>query len=183
MTDELQWGDVSKDENVSEKDIKNAEAGSKPPIGQYICTVEESKPKQRNPKDKPSYFVANLKMRIDEVIQLDGKPVSGDEGEQYEGRFIFDSISLSRDDEPDALRNRRILVAKRGGIITGSSTKIPANTWSELIIGKRFLITYIEEQYEDFKTKQMKTARKVAFDGFDVPDRAVRVTEDDLDDI
>ena len=179
----LEWGDVANDEEVSQQDIKDAESSGRPPVGKYLCTVEETKPKQVNPKDKPSYYVATLIMRIDEAIEINGRAATNEESEAYEGRKIFDDISLKRDDEPDALKNRRILVAKRAGIISDSSSKIPANAWSEQIIGKQFLITYIEETYTPANSKTEKTIRKVAFDGYESPENAVKVSDDELDDI
>lgn len=185
MTDKMNWDEIPEDnqeEKLSDQDHKNAESMGKKPVGKYLVTVEETNPKQINPKDRPSYFAANLKMRIDDVIEIEGKPASEEDKERWEGKFLFDSVSLYVEGESEALKNRRILVLKRGGVITNSAAKIPKDAWSKQIIGKQYLINWIEDSYKD-KNGNDKTIRKVAFDGYESPEAAVKVTEDDLDDI
>jgi hypothetical protein len=180
---ELTWDQVSAKETLNEGDVKNAENSGKPPVGKYLTVIESSKPKQVNPEGKDSYFVATLVHKIEEVIEIEGKPVSGGEGEQYIGRKMFDDVSLPKPDEADALKNRRILIAKRAGIISDSSAEIPKNTWGELILGKRFLVTTEENEYTPKgKTKPVSTVR-IAMFGYDVPENAVAVSDADLDDI
>lgn len=179
MTDELNWDLVDSEENITKEDIDNAEAMGKPAVGKYLCTVENSKPKKRNPDDAPSYHVAGLKHRIDRVVEINGKAATEGDQDKWSGKFIFDDVSLPRQDEPEALKNRRVMIAKRAGIISSTSTQIPKNAWSELIVGKQFLIDYIDQV--DKKTG--KSYRQVAFDGYHVPEDAVKVTKDDLSDI
>lgn len=179
MSDELNWDFVDSEENITKEDIDNAESMGKAPVGKYLCTVESSKPKKRNPDDAPSYFVAGLKHRIDRVIEINGRAATEEDQDRWTGKFIFDDVSLPREDEPEALKNRRIMIAKRAGIISNTSTRIPKNAWRELIIGKQFLIDHIDQT--DKKTG--KVYRQVAFDGYHVPEDAVKVTKDDLSDI
>lgn len=181
---ELTWDGVDvKSEEVSEQDIKNAESSGRPPVGKYIMEVVSSKPKQVNPKGKESYFVASLKLKIEEVLEIEGKKVNGKEGDQYLGRFMFDDISLARQGEADAVKNRRIFIAKRAGIITDSSSNIPSNTWSDLIIGKRFMITTeVNEYIPEGKTQPVKNVR-VAMFGYDYPEKAEAVSDAELADI
>ena len=187
---QIGWGDVPeryKGEKVTEKQMKDAESMGRLPVGKYLCTCIDSRPKQKNPKSEdgspaPSYFVANLKWRVDSVVEIDRKPVSGDEGEQYEGRFIFDEIALQKDGEKDGMRNRRIMVAKRTGIMAATGREIPTDAWSKLIIGKRALISHVEETYKD-KTGVDQIRRKVAFDGYESADKAVKAGGDTFSDI
>jgi hypothetical protein len=182
MGDQVTWDQVSTPEQVSEDDIKNSESSGRPPAGKYITVIESTKPKQINPKDKPSYYAATLIHKIEEVIELGGKPVSGEEGDQYIGRKIFDDVSLAHPNEADAVRNRRICIVKRAGIISDSSTEIPSNTWSDLIIEKRFLVEVIKEDYKD-KHGNPKSTTKIAMFGYNTPESAVQVSDADLDDI
>lgn len=183
MTDELTWDQVYEEEEVTEDDIKNAESSGRVPAGKYLCVVESTKPKLVNPEGKPSYHVAALKHKVEEVVELNGKTVSGDEGDQYIGRFIWDDVILAKPDEAEALRKRRIVIAKRGGMISDSSSKIPGNTWSELIVGKRFLLTVEDNEYTPKgKTMPVKNTR-VAMFGYEAPEAAVKVEDSDLADI
>lgn len=183
MTEEITWDQVYEEEEITEDDIKKAESSGRPPAGKFLCVVESTKPKQVNPEGKESYFKASLKMKIEEVVELNGKPVSGDEGDEYIGRYLYDDIALPRTDEPDALRNKRICVAKRGGIISENSSKIPGNTWSELIVGKRFLITNEDHEYTPKgKPVPVKTTQ-VAMFGYESPEAATKISDSDLADI
>jgi len=177
MSDEVKWGDFDTEEEVTEDEVKDVENMSKRPIGKYLCTVVESKPKRRDPKEGNSYFVVGLKMRIDEALEIDNEPADAEESEKHEGKFLFDDVIMLRPDESDALKNRRVLILKRAGIISSSGGKVPSNAWSELIVGKQFKITYIDNYDKNSK----KTYRQVAFDGYEVPE--VEVNEDDLKDI
>lgn len=179
MEDELNWGNVEAEEAVTKEDMDNADSMGKAPVGKYLCTVDASKPKKRDPKDQPSYFVAGLKHRIDRVIEISGRAANEDDQEKWAGKFIFDDISLPRKDEPDALKNRRIMILKRCGILSPTSTKIPADAWSHQIVGKQFVLEYIDNP--DKKTG--KVYRQIAFDGYHALDDVIKVTKDDLSDI
>lgn len=193
-TKTLQWDDPSIDvgESVTEEDIKGAEQmGSKIPVGKFLCTCVDSIPKQKDFNDY-SCIAAGLKWRIDQVVELgtkqeDGswkfKQVEGDEGEPWEGMFIYDDINMPSSKEKDGMRKRRILVAKRAGLISDTSMGITKEMWSRDILGKRALITQEEQTWEDKKTKLMKSSVRVAFDGYDYADSAKEITEDAYEDI
>ena len=167
---ELSWDDegIDIDENVSEEDIKDAEAMGKVSVGRYLCKCVASEPRQ---KDFANYscIAANLRWEILKVLELNGVAVQGDEGEAYEGRAIFDDVALYSPSEKDGMRKRRILVAKRCGLIGGSEDKITKAMWQTGIIGKKAIINYIDDPYID-KHGNPKTSRKVAFDGYESAD-------------
>ena len=173
MTDEnsLSWDDddINIDEEISEEDIKEAESMGKVAVGRYFCECVGSEPKQ---KDFANYscIAANLRWEIQKVLELNGVAVQGDEGEAYEGRAIFDDVAQKPKPpamEKDGMRKRRILIAKRVGLIGGSDDKITKEMWSTGIIGKKAIITYIEEGYIPKDSTVEKKARKVAFDGYE----------------
>jgi len=166
----LLWDDegIDIDENVTEEDIRDAEAMGKVAVGRYLCECVASEPKQ---KDFANYscIAANLKWEIQSVLELNGIAVQGDEGEAYEGRAIFDDIALYSPLEKDGMRKRRILIAKRVGLIEGSENKITKAMWKTGILGKKAIINYIEEVYTD-KNGNAKKSRKVDFSGYESAD-------------
>ena len=170
----LNWDDddIDIDEEVSEEDIKEAESMGKVAVGRYFCECVGSEPRQ---KDFANYscIAANLRWEIQKVLELNSVAVQGDEGEAYEGRAIFDDVAQKPKlpaVEKDGMRKRRILIAKRVGLIGGSDDKITKEMWKTGIIGKKAIINYIEESWFDEKTKTTKTSRKVAFDGYSSPE-------------
>jgi hypothetical protein len=180
----LDWNDIDPGklgENITEDDMRNAESGGRPDVGLYLCSCEKSTLKQVNPDDGPSYLVVGLGWKIERVIELRGAKVEGSEGEHLEGRYIWDDINLPRADESDGARNRRILVAKRVGLINDTSSKIPQDAWSNLIIGKRALVRVAERTYT--KGKETKTITAVPFDGYDYASKADAVEDADFADI
>ena len=184
MSDELTW-DMIEDkcgEAVTEEDIKNADSGGGVSVGKYLTEVIASYPTLAKPKGKPSYYVAKLKHKVERVIEINRKPVSGDEGDIYIGRFIWDRVSMPTQDESDAIRNRRITIAKRGGIISDSSTNIPNNAFSKLIIGKKYIVEVVENQYTD-ENGNKKSNNQIAMFGYHSVDEIEKVSENDIADI
>jgi hypothetical protein len=181
----LSWDDddIDIDEEVSEEDIKEAESMGKVAVGRYFCECVGSEPKQ---KDFANYscIAANLRWEIQKVLELNGVAVQGDEGEAYEGRAIFDDVALYNGMEKDGMRKRRILIAKRVGLIGGSEDKITKEMWKTGIIGKKAIINYIEEGYIPKGSTVEKKSRKVAFDGYESAD-GMEITNQtpDIDDI
>ncbi len=181
----LSWDDddIDIDEEVSEEDIKEAESMGKVAVGRYFCECVGSEPKQKNFANY-SCIAADLRWEIQKVLELNGVAVQGDEGEAYEGRAIFDDVALYSGMEKDGMRKRRILIAKRVGLISGSDDKITKEMWKTGIIGKRAIINYIEEEYMPKDGTVMKKSRKVAFDGYDSAD-GMEITDQtpDINDI
>ncbi len=181
----LSWDDdLDVDEEVSEEDVKTAESMGKVPVGKYLCECVGSSPKQIDFKNY-SCIAAALRWNILKVLELDSVVVTGDGGEAYEGRTIFDDIALYSGSEKDGMRNRRILVAKRCGLIgNGMSDKITKKMWQKDVIGKKVIINYIEEGYTPKGSTVEKKIRKVAFDGYESAD-GIEITDQspDIDDI
>ena len=180
----LKWDDAGDlDEDVTEEDIKDAEAMGRVAVGRYLCECVASEPKQKDFKEY-SCIAANLRWNILKVMELNGVAVQGDEGEAYEGRAIFDDVALYSPSEKDGMRKRRILIAKRCGLIGGSEDKITKKMWQTGIIGKKAIINYIEEEYADKKTRALKKSRKVAFDGYESAEGLeISDTSPDINDI
>ena len=181
----LSWDDddIDIDEEVSEEDIKEAESMGKVAVGRYFCECVGSEPKQ---KDFANYscIAANLRWEIQKVLEVNGVAVQGDEGEAYEGRAIFDDVALYSGMEKDGMRKRRILIAKRVGLIDGSDDKITKEMWSTGIIGKKVILNYIEEGYIPKGLTVEKKTRKVSFDGYESAD-GMEITDQtpDINDI
>jgi|GEM_PF-856513 len=182
---ELTWDDDlgEIDEQVTEEAIKNAESMGKVPIGKYFCKCVGSVPKQ---KDFANYscIAAGLRWEILKVLEMDGNPVKGDEGGAYEGRTIFDDVALYSPSEKEGMRNRRILIASRTGLIGSSNDKITKAMWKNDIIGKNVILNYIEEGYTQKGSTVERKVRKVAFNGYESAD-GMEITDQtpDIDDI
>lgn len=173
MTDpkevKLNWDDpqVGGDETYTEDDVKSAEAMGKMPLGRFLCTCAESTPKQMD-FSAYSCIAANLKWRVDRVLELGGKAIEGDEADEFIGRFMYDDIAMFAPEEKDGMRKRRILIAKRVGLISTPDGTITKSMWATGIIGKCAVITN-----EDQKSKDgTKTYRKIAFSGYESADAA-----------
>ena len=137
MKEILNWEELEiTSDLISEDEIKSAEAMGKVPVGKYLCVCAGSTPKEKH-FNNYSCFAANLKWQIKEAIVVDGKKVDPEEGAMWEGRFIFDEVALQNPDEKDGMRKRRILVAKRCGLISNASEEITKEMWFRNIIQKQ----------------------------------------------
>jgi len=167
MADTLAWGDIGiSDEQISEKDIADAESMGKMPPMRFFGTIESSTPREAKLKEYTT-FEANFKIRVDEVLELPvGTPASDEDKDAFEGRFVYDGVLLGHEYEKAGMRNRRILIAKRLGIINNASDKIPANAWSDLAVGAQAIITTEKNTYKD-KDGNEKTNVRVKFDGYE----------------
>jgi len=181
MADTMAWDDVDvEDEEITEADVNNAESMGKLPPMKFLGTCESSNPREAKLKEY-TCIEANLKWRVDEVLELPvGTPASDEDKDRLEGRFVFDGILLGHPNEKDGMRNRRILVAKRCGLIGNTSDKIPKKAWSDLIVGALAIITTEKQEYTD-KNGDKKTTVKVKFDGYESVDGAT--STDTFDDI
>jgi hypothetical protein len=192
-TKHLSWDDPQIDpgEVITEEEIKSAEQlGSKAPVGRYLCTCVESVPKQVDFKEY-SCIAAGLKFRIDKTLELgvkedkrwEFKPVVGDQGEDFEGMFIFDDIAMASPKEKEGMKKRRILVAKRLGLISDTTAQITKQMWAKDVVGKQAIITVEENIYTD-KNGNEKANTRVGFSGYDYAESAkTNITADDYDDI
>lgn len=177
---DLSWGDdqIGGDENFTEEDLSTAEAMGKTPLGKFLCTCVESTPVQQNFKDY-SCIAANLKWRIDSALEIEGSPIEGDEGDVHIGKFLFDRVNMAHPSEPDFAKNRRLLIAKRVGLISESSGTITKEMWATGIVGKSAILTYEDK----FNKKSNKTFRNVAFDGYESVTDAATAPTDDFEEI
>ena len=178
MGEALVWGEVEiGDEAITEEDIQAAENNGRLPAMKFLGTCESSIPSEARMNDYTGYQ-AGLKWVIDEVIECPvGTPASDEDKDQYVGRFQYDNILLGHPDEADWAKNRRILIAKRCGLISGNE-KIPGNAWSELIVGTQAIIT---TEAKPSKKDPTKTYVNVTFDGYEAIGEAV--STDSFDDI
>ena len=169
-------------ENFTEEDIVIAESAGALPIGKYLAEVVATKPVQ---KDFNAYscYACNLKMEVVTPLEIDGEAIAKGEREDLQGRFIFDDIILPHDGEKKGFRNRRLLAAKRLGLIMSTSEQLQPSMWFEDIIGKRAIVTLERESWEDQNGNQ-KSRVKVAFDGYDYANgTAAKQNDDAFDDI
>ena len=186
--DIISWEDVDiEDEEISEADIANAESSGKIPPLKFLGTCEESNAVEAKMPDYTGYK-ANLKWTIDEVLEVgtfnldtdtnDFHPATEEEKNRYEGRFVFDDILLAHPSEADWAKNRRIIVAKRCGLMKPGD-KITTKLFSSDIIGIQAIITTEGKKSKEGAKQPFYV--NVAFDGYASVTDATEV--DNFDDI
>lgn len=167
-SERLTWGEVNiANEQVTEQDIKEAESSGFAGPGKYLVTVVESNPREAKLKEY-TCIAANLKMKIVEVLKMGADmhdPQPG-EGDDLEGKFIFDDVLLQHPKEKDGMRKRRILIARRFGLIKDTGAEITPQMWSKDILERDIIVTVEQQSYKD-KQGNPKTSNKVAFDGYE----------------
>ena len=87
---------------------------------------------------------------------------------------------LEHPEEKDGMRKRRILIAKRFGLITGDQA-ITKQMWQKDIIGRQIIVTTELQTWKD-KFDVEKSAVKVAFSGYESADNA-QASTDNFEDI
>jgi len=178
------WNDesIDVDETITETDHKNADAMGRPPVGKYLCECIDSKPEQVEFKAY-SCIGANLKFEIKKPLEVEGKPVDSKATEELVGKIITDTIALYSPLEKEGMKNRRILIAKRMGLISDGADCLTTDMWATGVLGKQVIINFIENSWKDKNTGEIKKNNKVAFDGYDYADKAEVQTQDDFSDI
>ena len=179
--EQLKWDELDlPPEPLSEQDIDDAESMGRVAPGRYLCTCEDSIPKERE-GGQYNFIVASLKWRVDKAFEENGEQIPPDKQDNYEGQHIWDDIRLEHTMEKDGWRKRRILVAKRCGLIDANSDELKASVWKD-IVGKQAILTVEDQEYE--KDGQKKVARgRVTFSGYDYPSQKNSGTADTFDDI
>lgn len=169
MTD-VNWNDVEMpEEEVTEDDAADIESGgASVPVGVYLCTVIESVPKQID-FSAYSCLGVRLKFEITQALEIEGKTISGGEGEGYEGQNIYDDVAFadSEGKEKAGMTKRRKYVALRLGIIAPGG-KMTRKSWEEDVIGKQIKIKLEENVYTDKASGEEKVGRPQVsfFDGY-----------------
>uniref|UniRef100_A0A6M3K1U7 Uncharacterized protein n=1 Tax=viral metagenome TaxID=1070528 RepID=A0A6M3K1U7_9ZZZZ len=180
MSDTMSWDEVEVDpEEVTDQDAKAIEegVGEYPPIGLYLCRVIESTPK-RIDFNAYSCLGTTLKFEVERALEIEAKPVEGDEGEVYEGKHIYDDVAFAHEKEKDGMKKRRKYVALRLGIINPGQV-LRKDLWRDDVIGKRVILRLVENKYKDKKTGEEKIGRPQVgfFDGYHYADKSNQVAE------
>ena len=191
MSDErisdMGWDDFDyKTEEVSEEDDDMGGSYNPVPVGLYLCKVVESKAVVNNTMNAYSCIAINLKYEINKCLEINAKPVEGDEGEEWEGRHITDIVNLYNEKEKEGMAKRRKYVALRLGIIKPGQL-LRKDTWRDDVVGKQVIIRLIQkDDYKDKKTGGMRTPWPQVgfFDGYEYADKSGQAaTEEKWDDI
>lgn len=189
-TQVISWDQVNVDESISDaeqassNDISNAT-----PVGKFLCTIMGCDAIEKS-FSKYNCIAANMKMRIDQVINIEqvifddkGKaivregepvkkvqPVPADKAEKinalYVGRFVFDEINLLNVLEKEAMKNRRLFVAKKMRLITSDAKEIKTAAWAGSI-GRQVIVETEWNSWKDKVTGEMRKNVKVGWSGYD----------------
>lgn len=177
----LDWDDFDIDpEEITEAEAKEIDEGTGeyPPIGKYLCRVIEAMPK-RIDFSKYSCVGVTLKFEIEQALEIEAKPVTGDEGEKYEGKHIFDDVAFQHDDEKPGMAKRRKMVALRLGIIQPGET-LRKDIWKDSVVGKKIILQLDKNVYTDKRTGEEKIGRPQVgfFTGYLPADRKNETAEE-----
>ena len=184
MTNENQvaWDEVNlPNEPVTEEDISGAESMSRAAPGKYLCVCVESNAMKRQGEGY-GYISANLKWQILKTYEIRGEAIPAEDQDKYEG-IIWDDVRMEHAEEKEGWRKRRILIAKRTGLIDSTSDEITKEMWAKGIIGKQAVLTTEDREYDDQKTGQKKVVKGVVtFSGYDYVPKEDQMS-DSFDDI
>jgi hypothetical protein len=190
-TQTINWDLINATDTIDEAALAASEdISAQSPVGKFICTIME--PVEAIEKQFKAYscYAAKLKMRIDAVLKIE-QPVFDDKGApikrngdfimkvqdvpadklaaisaKYSGRFVFDEIPLAHPKEKEAMKNRRLFVARRIGIISPQSVQLTSQQWQGAANRQVVIITEWNT-WTDKDTDEKKKNVKVAWDGYD----------------
>ena len=203
-TQTYNWDEVQVDETITAEEQKASETlSNSTPVGKFLCTIAESTAKE-NAMSAYTCIAASWKLRIDSVVEIEqsvfddkGQPVKRD-GQQlmkvlpvkdlakknadalYVGRFIFDDINLAHAKEKEAMKKRRIYIAKKAGLITSESAQMTGKMWGPGSIGRQVVVATEWNSWKDKTTGELKKNVKVAWDGYDYAEVANAPADDDF---
>jgi hypothetical protein len=172
------------EEAFTDKDEKEIETGGSVPIGRYAATCESSEPQIEHPKDtsKPSLITVNLKWVIDRVIEVDHEPPT-EEHELLVGRYLYDSVIMPYDNEPDWSIRRRKAIALYMGIIKPNE-RITNATWRDKAPGARAILTVVSNNYTNKNGEAITGSPKIdLFKGYAAIGSDEPVTKEDFSEI
>lgn len=186
----LDWDSVVISETVTASDIKKAESLSmKNPVGLFLCEITDVSPVEKNFSEY-SCVAAKLKMKVKSVLEIE-KAVFDDAGKEvvrngeilmkvfpvtdpkekaeldmlHSGLLITDEVNFYNVKEKETMKNRRLFVARKIGILDERSGELSGQMWRN---AKGLLVIVRTElnRYTDKKGDEKKTVR-VAFDGYE----------------
>lgn len=168
--EQMSWADIDfPEEEFSEDEVKDAEKGSaRVPAGRFLCVCTGSAPKEIKTNDG-TFIAANLTFEIERVISIEGQDkVTDEDQEALEGKKIWDDIRLEAPNEKQSWRNRRIMAARRLGLL-GESGSLSRDSWSKKVLGREVILITEENSYTD-KSGNQKTNTRVQWNGYESVD-------------
>ncbi len=207
---ECNWDEVDDqiEETVSKEDQEKADSiADMMPVGKFLVEVVESKAIEKT-LSKYSCLAAKLRFKIHGVIQLEQpvmiegkqlningidqfvvKPVEEKDKKKYNKMYvgntkITDEINLYSPSEKQGMKDRRIFIATRLGIIEGGN--LNNSSWANAV-GKFVIISTERNKWTDKKTGEPRENVRVGFTGYEYPKiqekQQVQEEEVDLSDI
>lgn len=192
MADEntMSWDEVDVTEDINEADQKASEdINTTSPVGKFLVTVTACDAIEKSFKAY-SCVAAKPKFRIDKVIMIE-RPLVDDKGKAVKrngetvqkvqnvpesqvkkindllsGQFITDEINLFNPKEKDAMKNRRLFVAKKLRLVDKNSTQLPTSIWPGSV-GCTCIIETEWNYWVDKITEEKKRNVRVKWDGYD----------------
>lgn len=189
------WDQINVDESVSEAEqAASNDISTSTPVGKFLCRVVECNAVEKSFKAY-SCYAANLKLTIEKVIEIE-QPIIDDKGQPikrdgeivqkiqpipadkvdhfnnlHSGKFIFDDVNLFNPAEKEAMKNRRLFVAKNLQIITPDAVQLPTAAWANSV-GCKTILTTEHNSWKDKTTGDIKKNVKVAWSGYELAETA-----------
>lgn len=187
----IEWDSVVVSEKVTAADIKKAEQlSAQNPVGLFLCDVVDVTPLEKNLKEY-SCVAAQLKLRVKRVLEIE-KPVFDDAGKAvvrngeplmkvspvldpkekeeldnlHGGLLMTDEVNFYNEKEKERMKNRRLFVARKIGILDEHSCELNGQMWRNAK-GKEVIVRTEWNGWVDKVTKEAKKNVKVAFDGYE----------------
>ena len=189
------WDQVNVDESITDTEqAASNDISTSTPVGKFLCRILECNAVEKNFKAYTCY-AANLKFAIEKILELEQpllddkgqelkrngevalkkQPIPADKIEHFEmlhaGKFLFDDVNLYNPAEKEAMKKRRLFVAKKLQIITPQSVELPTSAWANAI-GKKVIIETEWNTWKDKTTGEIKKNVKVAWSGYELADMA-----------
>lgn len=189
------WDQIDIDETITEADRKAAENFDmeKQP-GIFLAEVIECNAVEKESQAYTCYAAA-LKMKVLQVLEInqpvlddDGKPIErdgqaigvikpvpddrcGEFDALYVGTIISDDVKLFHRKEKLSIKNRRLFVARRLGLIQENTTEMNSNIWPQAV-GKVVIVKTEWNTWKDQNTGEQKRNVRVGWTGYDYASNA-----------
>lgn len=189
-TQNLSWDEVDVTEEITETDQTTSnDLSTQTPVGKFVCTIIGCDAREKTLKAY-TCIAANLRMRIDKVLQIEQKifdkqnePIKRN-GEivrkiqdvpaekvdsvnaLFVGQLIFDEINLFHPKEKAGMKKRRLFVAKKVGIMTPQATELKTSAWPGAV-NRQIIVQTEWNHWEDKTTGEPKKNVKVAWSGYE----------------
>ncbi len=148
------------DEEITEAEVNEATAPKSLPVGKFWAKCIKSEGKEVN-----GIVCAVLTWEVLKIMETEKE---ADHKDNLIGVKVTNDIALYSAGEQSWVKNRRIMVAKRLGLIPPKGGSLTAHSWSEEVLGTEVCLNITRNTYTPKKGKNKD--KEVTFIGIDMWD-------------